>query len=163
MDLKDLWIGEKVKLIKSGRIGTFEGLTKDQKARIRIGDKIFKSKGSNLLLYIEKKKKKYDFDDLTPSGQKLKSFNPVLDLHMEKLNPSMLNVNPIQILDHQIAACQSYIEQAIKLRRYTVTIIHGKGKGQLKMEVIHLLKNYPEVHFHIDTNNGGAQEVQFNF
>ena len=49
MILDDLWIGDKLLIISSGKRGTFVGQV-DGKARIKVGEKIIRVKPQNLKL-----------------------------------------------------------------------------------------------------------------
>lgn len=163
LDLKNLWIGEMLQVISSGRIGTFEGLGKNGKLRIKVEGKIYLASLSNVKEYIAPADKKILPLEPIKKYKEVKAFVDQLDLHMEKLNPDLEHANPIQILNYQVKTCETYIRQAINRKRASVTIIHGRGKGQLKNEVIHLLKSYPEVKFFVEKNNGGAQEILFQY
>ncbi len=163
LDIKNLWIGELLQVISSGRIGTYEGLAKNGKLRIKAEGKIYLASLKNVQEYQAPSEKKTLPLEPIKKYKALKAFNDTLDLHMEKLSPDLEHANPIQILNYQVKTCENYIKQAINRRRASVTIIHGKGKGQLKNEVIHLLKSYSQVKFYIEKNNGGAQEVLFQY
>ena len=67
------------------------------------------------------------------------------------------------ILNHQIKRCQAYIESIINARVSPVTIVHGKGKGQLKLEVEYLLSQYEEYLHSIPAHDGGASQVWFKY
>jgi len=67
------------------------------------------------------------------------------------------------IINKQVSACKDYLDKAISLRRREVTIIHGKGLGQLKLEVQTLLKTYDEVQYTSLIHNGGATLVGFRY
>ncbi len=162
-DLKELWIGELLQVISSGRVGTYEGISKNGKIRIKSDGKIYLASLKNTQHHTAPTDKNQLPLEPIKKYKEEKTFNNTLDLHMEKLSPDLVHANPIQILNYQIKTCETYLKQAIKRRRASVTIIHGKGKGQLKNEVIHLLKSFSEVKFYIEKNNGGAQEVLFQY
>lgn len=54
MNLKELWVGESILIITSGKHGKFEGINNEGKARIRVGDKILLIKADNLDIIPEK-------------------------------------------------------------------------------------------------------------
>lgn len=163
MDLNNLWIGDPVQIISSGKKGKFAGIAKDGRARVSYNEKILLVKAHNIKTYEEKMID--DLDDLL-DDQKVtyniadsSKFNTTLDLHIEKLNPSIRNSQPEHILNYQLTSCQNFIEKAIELGKSSITIIHGRGQGRLKAEVIHLLNYYDRVTMIETTNSGGAQMV----
>jgi len=163
VNLDDLWIGDILLIKKSGRVGKFGG-KKDGKAIILIEGKKVITSSSNLALHTTSDT---HIQDLTPQKKsrikKSQEFNSKIDLHIEKLNPSLVNSRSERILDFQISAAKNHIEQAIKRRRFEIEIIHGKGTGVLKSEVYHLLSLYNEVKYHISSKSGGATEVLLHY
>ncbi len=165
--MKDFWIGDWVKIVSSGRIGKFEGEV-NGKAKVKIEDKILLVTARDLELLDDKdipkttiSKPKNKYHDKAKS--KKINFELPLDLHIETLAPSMINQRTEIILNYQIKTAKEFIEKAIERRRATITIIHGKGIGALKMEIDYLLNQYPEVYFRKTINNGGAVEVLFSY
>lgn len=155
-ELTDFWIGDRVRLVKSGRQGTFEGVHPSGKARVKIGDRIILSSSHNII-EVEEEKKRPDIH-LQEEGSKYsgKSFDTTIDLHAEVLDSSLVHQAPQMIIQKQVRACKEFIEFAIQLKRAEITIIHGKGEGQLRLEVEHLLGQYDEVVFHSLIHDGGA-------
>ena len=86
-------------------------------------------------------------------------FETEIDLHIESLAPHMIDALPERIRDFQIEKCRAFIEQCIQEKLPVVLIIHGKGKGVLRQEVIHLIKSFQEVRFFLEKHDGGALEV----
>ncbi len=166
IDIDDLWIGDTVILIKSGRIGKYEGLGKNNKLRINIGHKIVISTISNIAPYtpaerdIVKEFTKKHLSVEKPTAKKV-GRQTILDLHIEVLNPNLKNQRPERIVQVQIDAAKSFIENAISKNYHSIQIIHGKGLGVLKSEIIHLLSLYDEVKISVPINDGGATEVLF--
>ena len=165
MKINDLWIGDLVRLKKSGRVGKFEGVHLSGKVRVRIDSKIILTKSTNLEKVDEAHLEKTVDRPKSYNERKMnqKRFQNSIDLHIEKLQPSLSNELPQMILNKQIAACRAYIEEAIELRRMQVTIIHGKGAGQLKLEVQMILQERPEVQYYDLINDGGATLVGFQY
>ena len=93
------------------------------------------------------------------SRLKVRDFNTTLDLHIEVLNPGIAKEAPQIILNHQILRCKKHIDRAIALGINSITIIHGKGTGQLKREVDHIVAMNDAVRFSIPQNDGGATEI----
>lgn len=167
INLKDLWIGELIKVLSSGRIGKFAGIAKDGRARISSSGKIYLVKPSNIELYTEPAIDKVELLKQELSSKKstsrLTESATQIDLHIKKLNPSMINAQAEHILNHQLVACKSFIVDNVKSRSYSVTIIHGKGEGVLRSEVLELLKDIEEVRLVEEVNNGGAQRIYFKY
>ena len=162
--LEDLWVGDKLVLRKSGREGVFEGPSQNgKKARIRTMSGVVISSVSNLMYYQEPEEAIELFfeDKKTKKLMSFQEFPRMIDLHIEKLDPSQINGKPERIIDIQVTRVKNYIDEAIRLNVKNITIIHGKGTGVLKSEVEHILKLTPEVKFHITVNNGGAVDVMF--
>lgn len=160
VDLDELWIGDTVKLLASNRIGKYDGQI-NGKARININGKIVLTAPSNLSIHEEKESPYIDLDLSTGTSTTVEPPNTEIDLHIDKLNPNMLNALPERIRDYQIGAAKTFIEQAIQHKLSSIEIIHGKGKGVLKAEVHHLLSLYDEVKFHVMGRDGGSTEVWF--
>ncbi len=162
MDLSSLWIGDHVKIRSTLEIGTYEGKLGNDIAIIKVHHKKKEVISSDLESYtLPKPKKTLEFLEL--KEQSVKNITSELDLHIEKLSPNLKEAKPERILDYQIKACKQYLKDAITLRRHTVKIIHGKGTGQLKAEVLHILGDYPEVYHNIPANDGGAVDVWFQY
>ena len=173
INVESLWIGDILRIISSGKVGRYEGVGKNGKLRIRRGTKVFLVDTNRLELVsdeeIEKNFEKYiekNSDPIIPNRPKPKSsnsFTNTIDLHIAKLNPDLENAHPQIILDHQLVMCRTFINDAIERKKNVVTIIHGKGTGVLKEEVIHLLKEFKNVRFAISVNGDGAQEVWLKY
>lgn len=155
--LEDLWIGDGIMSTKSGKKGTFEGIAKG-KVRMKVGKKIFLVNPNYLVLHEVKIAKKIK-DNTAEKYQEEAFSGDVIDLHIDNLNHAMSNANPIHILDYQIRKCNAFLDYMIKKRKLRAVIIHGIGTGQLKSEVINLIKSKPEVQQFSEINNGGAQEI----
>lgn len=164
MDLKDLWIGDQLQIISSGKVGTFEGMGANKHARIKINGKEFLIPANDIKPYTPSPEK-IDLSDLEePVPQETEvPWTDQLDLHIEHLRPDLLHALPQMILSYQIERTRAYILEAVKRRMVSVVIIHGKGKGQLKEEVYHLLKLIPEAWHTRPLNDGGAVEVYFKY
>lgn len=161
IDIDELWIGDLLLLKKSGRVGKFDGRSGHKKVRIKVGEKTVITPINNV--------------EMAPEGAKLQEFNysnrpqtikpfitphsDFIDLHIEVLNPSLRTSRVERIIDFQIKAAKTFVENSIKNHIKQILIIHGKGEGVLKSEIKHLLSLYDEVQFTFDKNNGGATEV----
>lgn len=157
----EFWVGDKVRILSSGKEGIFEGTASDGRARIKWNGKIILTAIKNIQVVQEPKRKKTI--SLQPSAstkrRKFRDFNTTIDLHIEVLNPSIAKEAPQIILNHQLLKCKEYIAEAIALNINSITIIHGKGSGQLKREVDHILTMFDAVRYSIPQNDGGATEI----
>lgn len=167
MDLTSIWRGEKVKILKSGRIGIFEGINKDGKARIKTNNKILLISASNLEI-IPEVEHHFDIDAFLQNEQELHStikpklkikFDHTLDLHIDKLAPHMENDIPARIIEFQLQKSETFIRNAIDNNYPHITIIHGKGQGVLKAAIEHQLTLFHQLKIKFSTNGGGAVEV----
>ena len=158
--LSAYWIGDRVVLKKSGRQGTFEGISAGGKARIKVGDKVILTTADNINEIKEVTSKSLNLEEEEKVHHHgFQEFVPEIDLHIEVLDPTLKNQVPQMILSRQVSACRDYIARAISLRRREITIIHGKGMGQLKLEVESLLAGFDEVIDMRSTHDGGATIV----
>lgn len=166
MNLNDLWIGDAVRLKSSGKIGIYLGVNPKGRARVKCGYKVVLSSSQNIEIHegVEKQEEELELLPIKPSQVVMAASLPKeYDLHIEYLNPTLTHEAPQIILNHQLKKCKEYVEQVISARLNMVTIIHGKGKGQLKLEVNFLLSQYDEFNYSIPTNDGGASEVWFKY
>ncbi|MFZ1456476.1 MAG: Smr/MutS family protein [Saprospiraceae bacterium] len=167
MNLSELWMGEKVMIKSSGKIGIFEGVNSEGKARIKYDNKIFLVTAQNLEIVPEKEVFPDIYAYLERENKTLEAkakvlditFNHTIDLHIEKLAPHMKNELSGRILDYQLEKTRLFIRDAIDRNFPHITIIHGKGQGVLKSEIEHILKDYLQVRFTFSKNGGGAVEV----
>ena len=157
--LQDLWIGDKLILLKSKRVGIFVGLN-GNKARMQVGAKILLVKADNLDPYVESEAPiKLSFDDDKSSPLDFHEMPTSIDLHINVLAPHLENQLPVRIISHQLDALEGYLEKAVAKGLRIITVIHGKGSGALKMEVQHILKSKSYIRFFYDSNDGGATEI----
>lgn len=177
MDLKELWVGDVVKLISSNRIGKFEGIHKNGKARINVKGKIILSKAVNIKILSDEEltlMQKQEVDDEPNEEKKENIASPLnqlfyyaeedeIDLHIVKLNPQKESGESWTILEYQIKCCELFINKAIANKKTSIKIIHGKGKGRLKSEIESLLKNHPNILQTFSISKGGGLEVIFNY
>ena len=164
VDINDLWIGDLLRLKKSGRIGTFEGRSGHKKVRVKVADKIVITPVTNVeLAPKDAQVTSFDYSHRPKKIEPAKStLSDTIDLHIEVLNPSLQNGRIERIVDFQVKAAKAFIEKSIKQNTRKIVIIHGKGEGVLKSEILHLLSLYDQVQFTFDKNNGGATEVWFH-
>ena len=160
MDLEKLWIGDRLRVIATGEIGTFEG-TFERAAVIKIQNEI------RYFLPDELMKASEEYNNLRSPNFDLPlatdpDFDPVIDLHLEKLKGFESSKLPYP-LDYQLQKCKSFLQRAIALKVSHVTIIHGVGTGILKSAVEGLLQHFPEIVEVQSKHQGGALEVRFTY
>lgn len=158
IDPKELWVGDVLQVISTGIVGKFHS----HKGSFVIidckGNRISADK-SDIRLYIQPKPEvMLKFDEETELNTNAK-FSDTIDLHIAALAPHMANQEQSRILDFQIEKARDFVENAIDNKRYQLKIIHGKGTGVLKAEILEMLKDYHRVRYTFDKNDGGATEV----
>jgi hypothetical protein len=100
-----------------------------------------------------------------PDSQELASFNPEIDLHIEKLTDSWRKLTSGDIIKIQLSHFEAFIAKAIRLGVERVFVIHGVGEGKLKDAIATSLMQNPEINtfkneFH-PRYGWGATEVVF--
>jgi len=149
-ELSEYWIGDRVKLKESNRTGTFEGISPSGKAQIKVDEKIILSAADDFEKLEEEDTRKLAFpEEKKVDHIDVQQFNPEIDLHIEVLDPTLKNEIPQMIINKQ--------------GRREITIIHGKGLGQLKLEVDSLLASYDQVLYTKVIHQGGATAVGFKW
>lgn len=172
LNFKELWIGDLVFIQSLNVNGAWEGNIDSNYAKIKIKGKIVKIELSDI------KEAKIDIKEseaLKSLNESLKdknnskpfkiddSFGNTIDLHIEKLKPTMQNDTPINIFNHQVMRAEVFLKDAIKQRKLVINIIHGIGNGALKKAVRALLSSTPEVKSIYDKHGGGTSEIWLEF
>ena len=167
--MNDFWIGDWVRDKVGNVYGTYEG-NRTGMALVKIGGSIREIPENRLILLSDKEVEAIRMNERTRKSDKLKSktpedetFNDTIDLHIENLAPHLANRQVELILKKQLDAAKLFIEKAIDKRQLSITIIHGKGTGALKMEIMHMLEGYEAVYFTKPVNNEGAVQVLFQY
>lgn len=162
MDLKSLWIGDLVKIIGTEIIGSFEGMESDKIALIKVNHHIKKFLADQLELINEDEEITPDISDITsPDIIKPKNtrLDNMIDLHIERLNPAMLQSTPDRILPYQLQKFEEFIQYHMTLTNAYVIIIHGKGEGVLRQQIHELLSLKYKARMFRLINNDGATEA----
>ncbi len=73
-----------------------------------------------------------------------------IDLHAEALQLDVAGMPGSRILEKQLSAFKSYLEQAIADGLDQVLIIHGAGQGTLRQEIHRQLSKHPNVAYYKD-------------
>ncbi|MFZ1704571.1 MAG: Smr/MutS family protein [Saprospiraceae bacterium] len=158
------WIGEKVLLKKSKRFGIIAGIREDGKVIITVANKTIYTNKSNIQVIDNEE---YIYPDWIYGTETSIEPKPTLesgntiDLHIEKLEPSMLNQSASVILQFQIKKCKQFLDKNVKWKSNIVYIICGKGQGVLKSEIDQIVKTEYSAKFVFEKNNGGMLEVWF--
>ncbi|MGK0316537.1 MAG: dsDNA-specific endonuclease/ATPase MutS2 [Saprospiraceae bacterium] len=164
MIISELWIGDLLRLKKSGRVGKFAGISPNQKIKVKVEGKVILTTPGNLEHAPDNHSDTEEqfIPRPTFTTQTPKPLNSVIDLHIEILSPSLTNARAERIIDFQVNAAQAFIEDAIAQRLPKIEIIHGKGAGVLKMEVEHLIYlNAEHIKAQFPLNKGGSIELWF--
>lgn len=85
-----------------------------------------------------------DFETV-PDPRDLATFEPEIDLHIEKLTPDHKRMSNAEILRLQLSHMEAFLEKAIRLGIERVFLIHGVGKGRLRDEIATRLIQHPHV------------------
>ena len=164
IELDKLWIGDNLKIISSGLIVKYEGKA-GQKAIVKAknGDLQHVSI-DNLVTYETSEQVENVFEKeelpINPAiSPKHHQIPTTIDLHIEQLDPKLRLEAPHRILQRQIIELEKYLNLVESQGVSYITIIHGKGKGKLKNEVYHILKQRAKVKHFIEVSDGGAVEV----
>ncbi len=87
----------------------------------------------------------YSEFETVPDPRELASFEPEIDLHIEKLTPDYKKMSNAEILRLQLSHMEAFLEKAIRLGIERVFLIHGVGKGRLRDEIATRLIRHPHV------------------
>ena len=162
MDLKELWIGDRLKVFSTGCTGTFEGIFQN-KAMVKIDGQIAYFRHDELEIMKDQVADHVGFEEVHLStGEIRETFDPVIDLHLETW-PDVQISNWPHPLDFQKSKCRAFIERAIAGKMTKVTIIHGVGEGVLQSAVLGIVDRFTEVQQTISVNQGGAIEIYFHY
>ncbi len=165
-ELKELWIGDFIKVLASNQIGRFTGIAPDMKARVELKGHILEFEASEIILVDDPQveiEEEEQFQKKTPKIEPIQ-FNSLesIDLHIEKLSSNHTTLRAERILDIQMNAFKEHFENCILQKSSETEVIHGKGTGVLKNEIHSLLKYHPDVFTYSLIHDGGATQIIFN-
>jgi len=132
LDLGELWVGDELRLIKSGRNGRYLGQSKDGRLRVKVGEKtlLVKLEGVERIPELRMNQKLVELkEEELKVNLGYKRLESNIDLHIEKLNSNLVNAIPERIVDVQLKAFEEYMDGVVEQGLKFVTIIHGKGTG----------------------------------
>ncbi len=162
--MHNYWIGDNVWITSLQQEGIFEGEQGDM-AIVKVGNdkKLFPFSEITLLPEDEKDFKLEELGiQIKPKPKGAYQFPDFIDLHIEDLNPNLIQAEPAQILAHQRSRLKDFVRSAIDHHKGYIIIIHGKGEGVLKSEVLKILDDFSEVKGIEHESHGGAVKVYFN-
>ena len=157
-----LWIGDWVRVKLTGAIGKFEG-QKESNAIVVINGSRQLIEAKFLEVYNEPEPEESLLEQLgireeAEPVKKKDAIPNTLDLHLEKLSGYSADSGQT-ILEFQLKECRAFLDEMISRKIGSAIIIHGKGEGILKEQVIHLLGDYPQIKHFFPRNHGGALEL----
>ena len=85
-----------------------------------------------------------------------------VDLHFDALHFKQYKVQPHEVLSKQLLMLHEAILEAQKNKVNQLDIIHGKGEGILKNEVIKMLLKYKNIE-PVKNKNQGVYSIRFNY
>ncbi len=106
---------------------------------------LFSSKSVSQVLSEKKEPVKRSFTKEKKS--KREDFVLEVDLHIEKLVPSVKGMSNYDILNIQMDTAKGQLDFAIRNRMQKLVFIHGVGEGILKSELEFMLGRYEQVSF----------------
>ena len=159
IQIDELWIGDSLRHRPTGRQGTFEGLFEGQ-VRIRHANGEIRGSVNEFELVEEIEESPVDvFAEPTQVARTSSSEDHVVDLHVEKIAPDRTHEHPILLRALQNRLGRERLEEAIRAKWPTLTLIHGRGEGVLKSDILQWLQDYEEVQRVESVHAGGATLV----
>ena len=156
------WIGDRVWITSLKQEGIFEG-EQAEMAVVKVDGTKLLVHFADLTVLPEEDDAFLEFfdeeEDIAPVPFSL--WDNEIDLHIEVLNPALKSAEAAQILAHQVSRMKDFVTRAIARQSREILIIHGKGEGVLKGEVISYLKSLSEMKEILETGDGGAVKVIF--
>lgn len=162
IDLQDVWVGDLLRQKSTGEMGRYEGARNNQ-ALVNLSGRVLAVDVQDLELVDEQDVEEEIFldQDESPAAPKA-NFTNVIDLHLEALPPYDPR-SGVSEIEFQMRYCLQFMQEVVRRKLSSATIIHGKGRGILKQEVMHLLDGFDEVRFSIPTHDGGAVEILMQY
>lgn len=149
MNPSSWWVGEPLEIISSGIKVRYHGPVNPGNILVRMPDgTITEVPLPDIRECQEDQEPVKWFEDLPLEKEnrpkESTEFGDQLDLHYETLIQNHAHPAGKSILEFQLEVCRQFVQDAIRLKRPYIRIIHGRGAGILKKEVESMLKNYPE-------------------
>ena len=174
MEIKNLWIGDEVRLIKSQRVGKVVKIDNNAKIVVSVGTSKVTTHAGNLELFRHEPKQKFqDIDEWLANNEKPSIEKNVkikkhvagnfIDLHLDKLDTQGKIILEQNILEFKMNTFTTWFENTYKKRYATMTVVHGKGTGTLKSVLESWLKSDHRVQFIKSINDDGALEIWLKY
>lgn len=161
---EDLWVGDELILKKSGRKVSFAGINKDGRLKVKAGDKTILTTLRNVQLYVAPEEQP-DMSWIQEQDE-VSSYDPyfetTIDLHLDALASDPSSIASTNVLQFQLRALDTFLAKAIEKKVPYITIIHGKGAGVLRDEVLSRLTHHVRVDWQQVVNDGGAIQVKLS-
>lgn len=130
----DFDIGDEVFVLGLEQYGTIIAKLNNYEFLVQLGLMKFKANSKSLLYVKKSKKKSYSKDRVENKDDRMNVLNSdgvasYIDLHGMDVEDAILEID-------------NYLDKAVLLRMYKVTIIHGKGEGILRQRIHKHLKNH---------------------
>lgn len=158
MNLEELWIGDLLQIVSTGKVGKYEGTSDKGLALLRHGQQLFSAEANDLRPFTPPEVQETIIIEETEESNPRHIHNEI-DLHIEILRPSLLNALPERILNYQINAFEEYLAALKSSVVNEATIIHGKGKGVLKAEILSIIKHDKAIFSYDEVHDGGATRI----
>ncbi len=163
LNIKELWIGERLIYRPDGRTGTYEGAVTVELVKVKIDEHMMLLNIKDLDLAPEEDyashKPLWDDPPFKTNSLTFQNAPDTLDLHIEVLAPALTRARPELILTRQKKAFEDFINTAIRLGLSHVKIIHGKGEGVLRSEIRYLLAHKFKAKIIIPSTDDGSTEA----
>lgn len=147
MTEEELWVGDHLKLRYTGEIWKYNGSDGSGKLLLQVGVKRIKVSWDEVY-HKTFNDESVSFQKMTSAMKKQNSIvfcSPSIDLHIAVAEENIVGNWPGAELHYQKTKCRKYINRAIVARLNKVEIIHGKGAGILKAEVMEILRNEAKI------------------
>lgn len=109
----------------------------------------------------------YKFYDVSQLRQHLEQPKPVIDLHIEALEPEHERLTSLQKLELQLRTFDKYFDLALLHYQPSLIVIHGVGSGKLRDEIHEKLRHQSEVKTFVNqfhpSYGYGATEIYFKY
>jgi DNA mismatch repair protein MutS2 len=152
--LRDLKIGDRVRLLSFGSIGIVNHI-KDDEAEVRVGSLRMREKLDNLELVYEVSARRNEVstgsgsDRVRPSLEDTRRQAQTTELHLHSGSSARATSAELKLIgkksDEAVELTDKFLDEAFLNGLSEVRIIHGHGTGALRRAITELLKDHPHV------------------
>jgi DNA mismatch repair protein MutS2 len=154
--LRDLKIGDRVRLLSFGSVGIVNHI-KDDEAEVRVGSLRMREKLENLELVFEVSTRRIEVSTGSGSGRvrpsledtRRRASSTELHLHSPSQGPDMATSAELNLIgkttDEAVDLTDKFLDEAFLNGLSELRIIHGHGTGALRKAIAGLLKEHPHV------------------